>query len=72
MRKLLPEFVEMMERKVPYGSALSDYSRGLTVKKDRQGVYVNENPSVNGVVFSAFNGKFFEESASTDCTKKEP
>jgi len=59
-----------MEKKVPYATALADYSRGLTIKKDKQGIYVNEFPSVNGVVFSAFNGEFFEESATTSCTKE--
>ncbi|MEQ8169972.1 MAG: TldD/PmbA family protein [Candidatus Eremiobacterota bacterium] len=69
MRKLLPELVEMMEKKVPYAYAMTDYHKGVTIRKDKQGVYVNEIPAVNGVVFSAFNGEFFEEASVTNCSQ---
>ncbi|UCC76121.1 MAG: hypothetical protein JSW37_11480, partial [Anaerolineales bacterium] len=62
----LPELVANMETHVPYGAALLARTGGLQVVVDHREQRVSEIPLSQGFVFTAWNGRWFEEVAGTE------
>ncbi len=66
----LPELVANMETHVPYGAALLARTGGLQVVVNHREQRVSEIPLSQGFVFTAWNGRWFEEMAGTDLAPK--
>jgi len=66
----LPALVSVVEKKVPYASALLTRDAGLNVQVNHREQQVTEVPPRQGLVLTAWNGAYFQEVASTDLSKE--
>jgi len=67
----LPDVVLEMERTAPYAAASLAGSRGLRISVNDREQVVTEVPPSQGLVLSAWNGSFFEESATSEVTAQQ-
>lgn len=70
IREELPEMIALLEESIPYVSALVTQESGYTLHIDPQNDMIAEKTPKRGVVFSLFNGRFFQEWASDRLEKQ--
>ena len=66
IRSFLPEIVHRLEEKIPYVSALVTQESGVNLSIDSKQEVISQREPKRGIVFTLFNGRFFQEWA-TDC-----
>ncbi|MEW6686917.1 MAG: TldD/PmbA family protein [Candidatus Edwardsbacteria bacterium] len=71
IKKILPEIIASLEKKIPYASALVTASEGNAIFIDNQEQRISEIIPTVGTVFTAFNGLYFEERAFSSVEERE-
>jgi TldD protein len=66
----LPTVIAEMERRVPYGAALLARSGGLQINVTHREQQVTETQPSQGLVLTAWNGAYFEETATSDLSEE--
>jgi TldD protein len=66
MKPFLQELVREMERHVPYAAVFAENRRMTSIDVDDRSRNVGDGFPSRGIVFTVYNGAWFEESATTD------
>jgi len=69
IREFLPDMIYRLEECIPYVSALVTQESGTTLRLDSHREIVAERQPRRGIVFSLFNGRFFQEWATDNLNK---
>ncbi|MBC7263214.1 MAG: TldD/PmbA family protein [Chloroflexi bacterium] len=69
VRGLLPSLVAAMERTVPYAAAWVSRMQGLQIIVSDREQHIAEVLPSQGAVFTAWNGEFLEEAATSDLSR---
>ncbi len=64
IRSFLPEMIGRLEQRLPYVSALVTEERGSILNIDTRQERIMEKAPQRGIVFTLFNGRFFQEWAT--------
>lgn len=64
IRSYLPEVVRRLEERIPYVSALVTQEYGMQLTVDNKQTNISEKQPRRGIVFTLFNGRFFQEWAT--------
>jgi len=70
IREFLPDMIHRLEECIPYVSALVTQESGTTLRLDSRREIVAERQPRRGIVFTLFNGRFFQEWATDNLDKK--
>ncbi|MBN2053424.1 TldD/PmbA family protein [bacterium] len=64
LRSILPEMIRYLEERLPYAAALVVQEAGSSLRIDYKHEEFSEKTPRRGIVFTLFNGRFFQEWAS--------
>ncbi len=64
IRSVLPEIIARLEERIPYVSALVTQESGTYLGIDSRQENMSEKPPRRGIVFTLFNGRYFQEWAT--------
>lgn len=70
IREFLPEMIHRLEETIPYVSALVTQESGTTLRIDSKREIIAERQPRRGIVFTLFNGRFFQEWATDNLDRK--
>ncbi|MBN1878658.1 TldD/PmbA family protein [bacterium] len=70
IRVFLPEMIHRLESVVPYASALVTQESGTSLRLDSHRELVAERQPRRGIVFTLFNGRFFQEWATDNLDQR--
>ena len=70
IRSFLPEVIAVLEEHIPYASALVTEQSGFDLQVDSKQEVISEKPPRRGIVFTLFNGRYFQEWATDNLDKQ--